>query len=1326
MVVTLRREPRQAGPEVPSGRISLQPPPEMPASDGSNSLLMNLLPALGSVGSIVFVAASTPGIKGMLAGGMFLLSSLGFVGVNGWRQRQQHTAQVLEARREYLAYLSEVRQTVRKAASLQRQGARWQYPPPSALPALAEERSRVWERSAADDDFLRVRLGRSSQPLCVRLEAPDTPPMAQLDPVAASAAYRLLSAHRSQPDLPVAVALTGFSRIEVTGEEEDSRAVARAMIASATAMHSPEQLVVGVVAGDEALPHWEWVKWLPHAQSERERDGAGPARLVGSSIHDLEALLPEGLRERPRFGMAERPVLPHVLLVVDGGEVPPRNALVTEDGVLGVTVLELPERWDELTAGGRLRVSLGAEQTSGAYAGQVPMQVLQADQRGTEGIADRMSIAEAEAMARRLAPLSVGSGPAQSADALDGSTELIDLLGLGDVRDYDVEAAWRPRLQRDRLRVPIGVGPRGEPIALDIKESAQQGMGPHGLVIGATGSGKSEFLRTFVLGLAMTHSSEALNFVLVDFKGGATFAGMADMPHVSAIITNLSNELTLVDRMQDALHGEMVRRQELLRAAGNFANVTDYEKARAGGADLEPLPALLIVCDEFSELLSAKPEFVDLFVAIGRLGRSLSMHLLLSSQRLEEGRLRGLDSHLSYRIGLRTFSAAESRTVLGVPDAYELPPVPGLGYLKPDQTTLLRFKAAYVSGPPPARRVGRLGTSTRMTGQIVPFTAGHVLSPTREEPEAEEPAPAEPAESRAVFDIAVSRMEGRGRPAHKVWLPPLDVPNSMDQLMPDLAEDPELGLVSRQWREAGDLVLPLGIVDLPLEQRREVMTIDLSGAAGHMAIVGAPRTGRSTLARSVLAGIALTHTPLEAQFYVLDFGGGTFTPLTSMAHVSGVATRNEPDVVRRIVAEVTGIIDQREIYFRDQQIDSIETYRRRRREGRVDDGYGDVFLIIDGWSTIRAEFDELEMELHQLAGRGLTFGLHVIATTSRWMDFRSQIKDILGTRIELRLGDPSDSEIDRKVAVNVPKGRPGRGIVASRHHFLGALPRVDDSGDPSTLGAGVEDLVGRVGAAWHGPRGPKLRLLPEHVKLEEVRAQADPEDRRVLLGLEESRLAPTGVDPSDEPHLYLFGDSGSGKSAMLRAYAHEVMRLYTPAEAKIVAVDYRRAMLGEIPDEYRHGYLTTHDQADEELGGLAAYLATRLPGPDVTAEQLRNRSWWKGSEVFVLVDDYDLVATSSGNPIQHLAPLLAQAGDVGLHVVIARRAGGASRVLYEPVLQGMRDLAAPGILLSANPDEGQLLGKLRAKVRPPGRGHLVTRSTGTQYIQLAWTPSVHG
>ena len=1322
MAVTLRRGPRERAPEVPTGRIVLQPPPEIAPSEGASGLLMNAVPMLGSVGSIAFVALSQPGVKGYIAAGMFLLASVGFVGVSGYRQRQQHSAGVIEARREYLAYLAEVRETVREAANRQRRAALWNYPTPSALAPMCEERSRVWERGTGDDDFLHVRFGRTSQPLCISLEAPETPPMAQLDPVSASALHRLLTTHRVQPDLPAALSLTFFSRVEVAGDESPTRGLARAMVAAAVAQHAPDQLLVAVVAGDDALPHWEWVKWLPHNHSPRERDGVGPSRMVTTSVSDLERLLPADVRERPRFGRGGQPVLPHILIVVDGAELPPGNAIVTEEGVLGVTVLDLPARWDELDEPGRIRLALEAAATSGPRAGQVPLQIITVGGQPAHGFCDQLSIVQAEAAARRLAPLYAGAEP-ERRDSLTSSTELVDLLGLGDVRDFDPETAWRPRLARDRLRVPIGVGAQGQVVALDIKESAQQGMGPHGLVIGATGSGKSELLRTLVLALAMTHSSETLNFVLVDYKGGATFAGMADLPHVSAVITNLGQELTLVDRMQDALHGEMVRRQELLRSAGNFANVTDYEKARARGADLEPLPALLIVADEFSELLAAKPEFVELFVAIGRLGRSLSMHLLLSSQRLEEGRLRGLESHLSYRIGLRTFSAGESRTVLGVPDAYELPAVPGLGYLKPDQTTLLKFKAAYVSGPPKARRAAAATTSTAVN-DILPFTAAPVLRlDDGPAPQVVDPGP---VEDRAVFDIAVARMKGKGRPAHQVWLPPLDVPHSLDQLCGDLVVDPELGLVSRRWRDAGSLVVPLGIVDLPLEQRRDTLSVSLGGAAGHVAVVGGPRSGKSTLARTLVTSLALTTTPIESQFYVLDFGGGTFSPMAGMAHVAGVASRNEPEVVRRMVAELRGIVDHREAYFRAQGIDSIETYRRRRAAGQADDGYGDVYLVVDGWPTIRSEFEELEPQIQELAGRGLTFGLHLVATTARWMDFRSQVKDVFGTKLELRLGDPSDSEIDRRVATNLPKGRPGRGLSMSRHHFLAAIPRIDNSGDAGSLGAGVDAMIEQVNAAWSGPSGPKLRLLPEEIGLQTVRERVVDGDRRLLLGIDEGNLAPIGLDLAEEPHLYLFGDSDSGKTAMLRAYAEEVQRLHTAQQAQVFAVDYRRALLGEIPDEYLAGYLTTEDQATAEIRDLAAYLRGRLPGPDVTPEQLRTRTWWTGAEVFVLVDDYDLVVTSAGSPLQPLVPLLAQASDVGLHLVVTRRSGGAARALYEPVLQSLRDLAAPGILLSGSPDEGALIGTTKPAVSVPGRGRLVSRELGTHVVQLAWSPSRHG
>ena len=225
-----------------------------------------------------------------------------------------------------------------------------------------------------------------------------------------------------------------------------------------------------------------------------------------------------------------------------------------------------------------------------------------------------------------------------------------------------------------------------------------------------------------------------------------------------------------------------------------------------------------------------------------------------------------------------------------------------------------------------------------------------------------------------------------------------------------------------------------------------------------------------------------------------------------------------------------------------------------------------------------------------------------------------------------------------------------------------------------------------------------------------------------MLGIEESRLGALTFDPAQESHLYLLGDAKSGKSSFLRAFSRELRRAYTADQAQLFVVDFRRALLGEVPEEYLAGYLTTREQADDEISGLAEFLATRRPGNDVTPDQLRDRSWWKGAEAWVLVDDYDMVATNAGNPLAPLQPLMAQAQDIGLHIIVTRRSGGASRGMYEPILQTMTELGSSGVLLSGNPDEGALIGRVKPMKSPPGRAQYVTRETGRVVAQLAWAP----
>ncbi|GLZ81799.1 type VII secretion protein EccC [Actinorhabdospora filicis] len=1304
---------------MPDGELALEPPPDLPVPAPRNvAQILFMLPMLAGVAAMMLLyRGAARGPLSWIVGGLFGLSMVGMFGASYMGGGDKKGEQVNQ-RRDYMRYLAQARRRIRRAAAQQRQSILWRHPAPSALWTMINS-SRLWERRPLDPDFVEVRLAVGTQRLAVGISTPETKPVEDLEPMSALALRRFVRAHSTLPNMPMALQLRAFRRVAVRGERASIEDMTRAMLCQAAAFHSPEDLRIAVVASPERMKRWDWVKWFPHAQLDGVLDAAGPRRLIVDTMSELETLLADQLADRAR-GNAEQGSFtdtPHVIVIHDGGEVDPDCDLVGP-GLAGVTVFDLSGTVPRHAGGWMLRLDVTPSALDMVFRGR----------RTPLGTPDALSEIQAAALSRRLSrhrPSAVTS----TGEPLAVSAELPDLLGVGDIGTLDPRLIWRPnRPTADRLSIPLGLDPTGAKIFLDLKEAAQGGMGPHGLVIGATGSGKSELLRTIVSALAITHSSEELNFVLVDFKGGATFATLDRLPHTSAVITNLEDELPLVDRMADAIAGEMTRRQELLRASGNFVSQRDYEKARRAGADLAPLPSLLIVCDEFSELLSAKPDFIELFVMIGRLGRSLGVHLILASQRLEEGRLRGLDSHLSYRIGLRTFSAMESRVVLGVADAYELPQAPGHGYLKIDTSTMLRFRSAYVSGIYRGARAGDGGPGGSL-GRMVAFKPGHMPLPDLAVPDAapeDDDTPENPDDivKNSMLAVITDRLAGQGPPAHQVWLPPLSESPALSDLYPDLRPDPvHGGLCPAGWNGLGGLAVPLGIVDRPFEQRRDLLTVDLAGAGGNVVIVGGTQSGKSTALRTFIASLSLTHTPQQVQFYCLDFGGGTLRGLEGLPHVGGVAGRRDLNKIRRTVAEMSSLLDDREALFAEHGIDSMASYRRRKAAGEfTEDPFGDAFLIIDGWTTVRAEFEELIDAVTAIAQRGLGYGVHLVLATNRWTDMRPALRDLLGTRLELRLGDPSESEIDRKSAWNVPERAAGRGLSVDAMQMLTALPRVDSRSSHDDLADGVSDLVTRVTKAWTGAPAPAVRLLPARVGLAELPAPAT--TPLLPFAVNESHLAPVGLDFANEPHLMVFGEGESGKTNVLRAIAAQLVAKHTPQEVRLVVVDYRRSLLGEIDDDRLTGYVATQKAAAELLGGVREALKHRMPGPDVTPEQLRARNWWTGPELYVLVDDYDIIAGQSPNPVHNLVELLPQARDVGLHLIVARRSGGLGRAMYDPVLQRLKELQAPGLILSGDRDEGAVLGNVRPSQQPPGRGTLVRRN-GVGLVQVAWATPRH-
>lgn len=1311
--VVFRRPLRRTGPEMPEGEIVLQEPPVLqePESGGMSMALMYLPMGVSSGAMmLMFVQPGAKAVSYLASGAMALSMVMMLFGQLGSKSGERKRRMRGE-RRDYLRYMTQSRRQVRRAAQRQRAALSWLHPDPEGLWAVALS-SRLWERRATHDDFGEVRVGTGEQRLASRIQAPQTKPVEDLEPLCASALRRFIRAYAVVSDLPVAIYLRSFARVVMRGEESVARGMVRAVLAQLAVFHSPENLVIAVCADPERMTEWEWVKWLPHALHSREHDAAGQVRLIADNYAELERLLGEEFTERGRFDASAAPGKeePYLVLVLDGVPLP-AGARIAEAGVCNTTVLDVSGclAWKADRATLRLQVDAESVET-------VATDRTGKDQVTRAGRPDLLSVERCRTLARLIAPYRIG-GSAESADPLTTDMELTALLGIEDVRSLDVEEFWASRSVRDRLNVPIGVDEDGTPVELDIRESAQGGMGPHGMLIGATGSGKSELLRTLVLALAATHSSEVLNFVLVDFKGGATFAGLEQLPHTAAVITNLVDELPLVDRMQDALQGELVRRQEYLRRTG-YSSLHDHERARGQGAPLEAMPTLFLIVDEFSELLSTKRDFMELFVMVGRLGRSLGVHLLLASQRLDEGRVHVLESHLSYRISLRTFSAAESRSVLGVPDAYQLPSAPGNGYLKSDMN-LRRFKAAYVSGPyQAAERRRPLSVVER---QVVEFSS--VLLPLPEPAATPEPEPAatpepEPGEQGTLFELLLERLTTAGPPARQVWLPPLAEPPSLDQIMPPLVPDPALGLTCSDSQVRGTLTVPLGLVDRPFEGLRELLTVNLSGGAGHVGIAGGTQSGKSTLLRTLIAALALSHTPLEVQFFCLDFGGGALGALSGLPHMAGVGTRLEADRCARIVAEVGEILAQRERRFAEQGVSSMAAYRRLRQdEVAAEDPWGDVFLVVDGWFTLRQEFEDWEPLITDLANRGLGYGVHVVISASRWSEIRTWTRDLLGTRLELRLGDPIESEVGSRAAARVPSV-PGRGITGEGLHFLTALPRIDGSGAVEDLAEATAALTEEISQHWSGARTQGVRMLPHHVPATELPAPHG--DLLVPLGLDEQRLEPVWHDFHQHPHLMVFGDTETGKTNLLRLLARAVVHRYPPQQARIMIADYRRDLYEWVPQATQLGYAVSESALAGLMASTAETLQGRLPGPEITPERLRKRDWWTGPELFVLVDDYELVGGGFGSPLEPLLDLLPQGAEIGLHLIVARSSSGASRMMFsDPVFRRLWELGTPGLLLSCSREEGAILGDVKPRVLPPGRAQLVTRRHLPLLLQTA-------
>ncbi|COV33278.1 FtsK/SpoIIIE family protein [Mycobacterium tuberculosis] len=1322
----------------------------------------------GGIGSI-FPLFMMVGIMMMMFRGM------------GGGQQQMSRPKLDAMRAQFMLMLDMLRETAQESADSMDANYRWFHPAPNTL-AAAVGSPRMWERKpdGKDLNFGVVRVGVGmTRPEVTWGEPQNMPTDIELEPVTGKALQEFGRYQSVVYNLPKMVSLLVEPWYALVGEREQVLGLMRAIICQLAFSHGPDHVQMIVVSSD--LDQWDWVKWLPHFGDSRRHDAAGNARMVYTSVREFAAEQAELFAGRGSFtprhasSSAQTPT-PHTVIIADVDD-PQWEYVISAEGVDGVTFFDLTgsSMWTDIP---ERKLQFDKTGVIEALPRDRDTWMVIDDKAWFFALTDQVSIAEAEEFAQKLAQWRLAEAYEEIGQRVAhiGARDILSYYGIDDPGNIDFDSLWASRtdtMGRSRLRAPFGNrSDNGELLFLDMKSLDEGGDGPHGVMSGTTGSGKSTLVRTVIESLMLSHPPEELQFVLADLKGGSAVKPFAGVPHVSRIITDLEEDQALMERFLDALWGEIARRKAICDSAG-VDDAKEYNsvraRMRARGQDMAPLPMLVVVIDEFYEWFRIMPTAVDVLDSIGRQGRAYWIHLMMASQTIES-RAEKLMENMGYRLVLkaRTVGAAQAA---GVPNAVNLPAQAGLGYFRKSLEDIIRFQAEFLwrdyfqpgvsidgeEAPALVHSIDYIRPQL-FTNSFTPLevsVGGPDIEPVVAQPNGEvlesddieggEDEDEEGVRTPKVGTVIIDQLRKIKFEPYRLWQPPLTQPVAIDDLVNRFLGRPW----HKEYGSACNLVFPIGIIDRPYKHDQPPWTVDTSGPGANVLILGAGGSGKTTALQTLICSAALTHTPQQVQFYCLAYSSTALTTVSRIPHVGEVAGPTDPYGVRRTVAELLALVRERKRSFLECGIASMEMFRRRKFGGEAgpvpDDGFGDVYLVIDNYRALAEENEVLIEQVNVIINQGPSFGVHVVVTADRESELRPPVRSGFGSRIELRLAAVEDAKLVRsRFAKDVPV-KPGRGMVAVNYvrldsdpqaglHTLVARPALGSTPDNVFECDSVVAAVSRLTSA----QAPPVRRLPARFGVEQVRELASRDTRQgvgaggIAWAISELDLAPVYLNFAENSHLMVTGRRECGRTTTLATIMSEIGRLYAPGassapppapgrpSAQVWLVDPRRQLLTALGSDYVERFAYNLDGVVAMMGELAAALAGREPPPGLSAEELLSRSWWSGPEIFLIVDDIQQLPPGFDSPLHKAVPFVNRAADVGLHVIVTRTFGGWSSAGSDPMLRALHQANAPLLVMDADPDEGFIRGKMKGGPLPRGRGLLMAEDTGV-FVQVAAT-----
>jgi len=981
--------------------------------------------------------------------------------------------------------------------------------------------SRLWERRKRDADAVHVRVGVTEVPLDVRFEG-------------GGSRDRATPRHVGVAPSPVAVDLSA-GVVGIAGAPDATRSAVRAMLASFATLRSPRDAQVVVLCDDDDAALWEWVQWLPHAQA-----GSSVVALVGNTddtrrdrLRELSALTTARLRASTERGSAAFDST--VVVVVDGARrfrmLPGMVSLLESGGQADVHVVAIDSDRTRLPEESRTVVvvdgddhSLARLESDAAYYPDV--------------LLDGLSLTAAEQIARSLCSIKHVSGVGDEG-MLPTSVRYTELLGVDLDDPQAIVERWQ--LSPRRTNVVVGAGPDSQ-FAVDIAAD-----GPHALVAGTTGSGKSEFLQTWVVSLALANRPDALNFVLVDYKGASAFEDCSRLPHTVGMVTNLDARET--ERALQSLDAELKRRETVLRRPELGVKDVDaaWSKDPEAAARLG-LARLMIVIDEFAELKTEHPDFINGLVRIARVGRSLGVHLVLATQRPSGVITPEMQSNINLRVALRVTDRADSTDVLGSPEASLIGvSTPGRGFVRAGVGVApAAFQTARVAGVRPgAHRTRKVLPALaeldwRAVGYQPRFPSQGAASAGVDQDD---------TDLRALVDLVTEATRLLGVPANpSPWLLPLPTMLPLEAVVSSATDAPA---PDGTGTAAHPDELVIGLEDVPAQQTQRPLVWDVASGS-HLLFIGSALSGRTTALRTLLAQAVRAHDPADLHLFVVDYGNGGLLPLARAPHTGAVVTALEPTRLPRLMTRLLDELSRRQTVLSRASVGSVVEQRRRAEPA---ERLPFVVVAVDGWERVTStlQSDELVLfrdQMTRVLREGPGVGIRVVMAADRTVS-GDRVSGFIGDQYVLPLRDVNDYRgagvMIRELPETVPAGRLMFGASA-REAQVAVIGR-DASAEAQT--AVLRDVVEEARARYEAePRDPALPVpfrvdaLPGALSLSdaaELPRASWSSAESPTVGVGGDVLSRYTIDWPAVGGFAVVGDRGTGRSTALASIAHQLM-----------------------------------------------------------------------------------------------------------------------------------------------------------------------------------------